>query len=132
MIFFGTFICHIHPRSSDYSQKYHSFFFLFLFENECFTLSSSSSSSIYNITIAINTLTHQPTMNNLFEALNGPKFRFLLFISHYLCRPTTSLLLSLYIHQKKYPRFWFYTFKIQTHDSWSLTTGSVSWWSYVW
>ena len=33
---------------------------------------------------------YQPTMNNQFEALNAPKFRFLLFISHYLCKQTTS------------------------------------------
>ena len=44
---------------------------------------------------------HQSTMNNQFEALNAPKFRFLLFTSHYLCTQTTSLSLSLYIHQKK-------------------------------
>ena len=45
-------------------------FFLSFFEND-FTLSSSTSPSIYNIVIAINTLT---TMINQFEALNAPKF----------------------------------------------------------
>ena len=45
---------------------------------------------------------HQLTMNNQFEALNALKFRFLLFISHYLCTQTTSLsFFSLYLSKKK-------------------------------
>ena len=51
------------------------------FENAYFTLSSSSSSNIHNIVIAINTPT---TMNNQFEALNAPKNRFTLFYSQFL------------------------------------------------
>ena len=42
-------------------------------------------------TILSLSLIHQPTMNNQFETLNAPKFRFLLFISYYLCTQTTSL-----------------------------------------
>lgn len=34
--FFETFICPIHPRSSNYSQKYNYFTIIF-FENACFT-----------------------------------------------------------------------------------------------
>ena len=59
---------------------------------------------------------HQPTMNNQFEALNAPKFQFLLFISHYLCTQTTSLSLSVYIHKK--PDFDSKLCKVQTHESW--------------
>ena len=70
---------------------------------------------------------HQPAMNNQFEAFNAPKFRFLLFISYYLCTQTTSLSLLLYIHRKKTQNFDSKHCKVQTHDSWALTSGSVSW-----
>ena len=53
----------------------------FLFENAFLTLSPSSSSSIHNIVIAINTPT---TMNNQFEALNVLKNWFTLFLSQFL------------------------------------------------
>ena len=79
-LFFGTLTCIFHPQSSDYSRKCHHFFFFF-FENAYFTLSPSSSSSIHNIVITINTPT---TMNNQFEALNAPKNRFTLFLSQFL------------------------------------------------
>ena len=72
-------------------------FLYFSFENEHFTLLSSSSSSIYNIVITMNTPT---TMNNQFEAINALKNRFSLLIYHLLCAKTTSLSLSLYIHPK--------------------------------
>jgi len=70
--FFEFFICPIHPKSSQYLRKCHYFFFSF--ENGFFTLSSSSSSSIYKIAIDINTPT---TMNNQFEALNATKIDFI-------------------------------------------------------
>ena len=54
--FFGTFIFPIHPEV----RIIHEIVIFFLiFENKCFTLSSSSSSSIYNIVIAINTPIHR-------------------------------------------------------------------------
>ena len=70
---------------------------------------------------------HQPTMNNQFEALKAPKFRFLLFISHYLCTQTTFLSLFSLYSSKENQDFGSKLCKVQTHDSWSLTTGSVSW-----
>ena len=70
---------------------------LFSFENECFTLSSSSFSSIYNITIAINTPT---TMNNQFEALNAPKNQISTSFHISYAQKPTSLSLYLYIHPK--------------------------------
>ena len=96
--FFRSFICLIHPRSSDYSRKCHYFFFLFLSKLSVL-LYHSHLHQVFTI-LSLPSI-HQPTINNQFEALNAPKFRFLLFISHYLCTQTTSLSLSLYIHHKK-------------------------------
>ena len=71
---------------------------LFSFENGIFTLSTSSSSSIYEIDIAINTPT---TMKNQFEALNALQIDLhFFFLNSYKLKPT-SLSLSLYIHPKK-------------------------------
>ena len=55
--------------------------FFFFWKLFFFTLSTSSSLSIYKIVIAINTPT---TMNNQFEVLNAPKNRFTLFYSQFL------------------------------------------------
>ena len=68
------------------------------FLNAYFTLSLSSSSSIHNIVIAINTPT---TMNNQFETLNAPKNRFTLFLSQLLWIKDNISLLSFYIYPKK-------------------------------
>ena len=71
--------------------------FFFLFKNGIFTLSTSSSSSIYKISITINTPT---TMNNQFEVLNAPQIDLnSLFLNSYELK-TTLLSLSLHIHQK--------------------------------
>ena len=77
--FLFEFFFPIHPKSSRNSRKWNYIFFVSFLENNSFTLSSSSSPSIYNIDIVVNILT---TLNNQFEALNAPKFWFLLFISH--------------------------------------------------
>ena len=82
---------------------------LFFSENEHFILPSSSFSSIYNIFIAINTLT---TMKNQFVTLNAPKNQFSLFLSHFLCTKTTFLSLSLIIHPKKLQDFDSKLFKV--------------------
>ena len=70
---------------------------LFFFENKAFSLPSSSSPSIYNFTIDINTST---TMNYQIESVNALKFRFFLILSHFLSTQTTYLTFSLKIHQK--------------------------------
>ena len=104
-------------------EKCHYFFY----ENEHFTLPFPSSSSIYNIIIAINTPT---TMNNQFEDLNAPKNQFSLFISNILFTKTISLSISLFIHPKKpqdfYSKFCKAHRAIQTPDSWPLTSGPFS------
>ena len=80
----------------------------FFSENETFTLSSSSSPSIYNIVIVINTTT---TMNNQFEAFNAPKIDLhSLFLICYELK-TTSLSLCLHIHSKN-SSFWFKFFMV--------------------
>ena len=84
--FFETLFCPIHPKSSSYSRKCHYFFF----ENNIFTLPSSSSPIIYNFTIGINTST---TMNYKIESVNALKFRFFLILSHFLSTQTTYLTL---------------------------------------
>ena len=117
-VFFGTLTCLFHPQSSDYSWKCHHFFF----ENAYFTLSPSSSSSIHNIVIAINTPT---TMNNQFETLNAPKNRFTLFLSQFLWTKNNISLLSLHIHPKKTQdfdsKFFMVHRAIEAYDSWSVT-----------
>ena len=70
----------------------------FLFKNGLFTLSTSSSSNIYKIAIAINTPT---SMNNQFEALNAPQIDLHFFFLNSYELKTTSLSLSLHIHPKK-------------------------------
>ena len=77
----GVFANMTQNLKSNYLRKCHHFFFSFFFENAYFTPLSSSSSSIHNIVIYINTPT---TMNNQFEALNAPKNRFTLFHSQFL------------------------------------------------
>ena len=72
--FFLNFDLPLSPPKFRLFTKMPSFFF---FENVYFTLSPSSSPSIHNIVIAINTPT---TMNNQFEVLNAPKNRFTLFL----------------------------------------------------
>ena len=80
-----------------------TFYFFIFFENEYFTLSSF----IFNNYLQYcNCHEYTTTLNNQFEALNAPKNRISLVLSHFLCTKTTSISLSLYIHQKK-PRFWF-------------------------
>ena len=97
-------------------------FFFFSFENGIFTLSTSSSSSIYKIVITINTPT---TMNNQFEALNAPQIDLhSLFLTCYELK-TTSLSLCLHIHPKN-SSFWFKFFfmvdrAIQAYYSWWVT-----------
>ena len=94
MIFLKISFALFTPKVRIIHEKCHLFF---LFENGFFTLSLSTSSSsiIYKIVIAINTPT---TMNNKFEALNASKIELHSFflISYEL--KTTSLLFSLYIH----------------------------------
>jgi len=78
-------------------ENFISFLFFFSFENVIFTLSTSSSSSIYKIAITINTPT---SMNNQFEALNAPQIDLhSLFLTCYELK-TTSLSLCLHIHPK--------------------------------
>ena len=96
LLLFGNQFFPIHPTSSYNSRKCHQFFFLF--ENDIFTLSPSSSSSNYKIAIVINTTT---TMNNQFEALNAPKIDLPFFFLHSYELNTTSLSLSLHIKLKK-------------------------------
>ena len=105
---------------------------IIFFENKIFTLSSSSSSSIYNIVIAINTPT---TLNNQFKALNAPKNRFRLLLSHFLwTKNNISFTFSLY-SSKKIQDFDSKILKvhrtIQAHDSCSLTSRLLWWWSIV-
>ncbi|KAG5378042.1 hypothetical protein IGI04_025884 [Brassica rapa subsp. trilocularis] len=69
----------------------------FFFKNGLFTLSTSSSSSIYKIVIAINTPT---TMNNQFEALNVPQIDLHFFFLNSYELKTTFLSLYLHIHPK--------------------------------
>ena len=65
----------------------------FSFRNDIFTLSTSSSSCIYKIVVAINTST---TMNNQFEALNVPQIDLhFFFLNSYQLKTT---FLSLYLH----------------------------------
>ena len=70
----------------------------FRFENRLFTLSTSSSSSIYKIVIDINTPT---TMNNQSEALNAPQIDLHSFFRNSYELKTTSLSLYFHIHPKK-------------------------------
>lgn len=96
--------------------------FFFLFENDIFTLSTSSSSNIYKISITINTST---TMNTQFEALNAPQIDLnSLFLNSYELK-TTPLSLSLYIHPKKIQNFDSKIFMvhraIEAYDSWWIT-----------
>ena len=93
-VFFETLFCPIHPRSSSYSRNVITFFF----ENNVFTLPSSSSPNIYNFAIDINTST---TMNYQIENVNALNFRFFLILSRFLSTQTTYLTLSLKIHFKK-------------------------------
>ena len=65
----------------------------FSFRNDIFTLSTSSSSCIYKIVVAINTST---TMNYQFEALNVPQIDLhFFFLNSYQLKTT---FLSLYLH----------------------------------
>lgn len=70
---------------------------LIFFRKWLITLSTSSSSSIYKIAIAINTPT---TMNNQFEILNAHKINLHLFFLITYELKTIYLSLSLYIHKK--------------------------------
>ena len=70
---------------------------LVFFENGIFTLSTSSSSSIYKIAIAINTPTTMTTNLKLY----APKIDLHSFFFNYYELKTTSLSLSLHIHPKK-------------------------------
>ena len=73
-MFFEILFFSIHPRSLISSRNaIIIIIIIFLFENEYFTLSSSSSPSIYNIVISINTPT---TMNNQFDLLMHQNFDF--------------------------------------------------------
>ena len=67
-------------------------------KNDVFTLSTSSSSSIYKIVIDINTPT---TMNNQSEALNAPQIDLHSFFRNSYELKTTSLSLYFHIHPKK-------------------------------
>ena len=101
-------------------------FFNFFFRNEHFTVQSSYSLSIYNITIDINTLT---TMNNQFKTLNSPKIDFhSSYLISYALKQHLFHFLSLFIQKTK--DFDFKLFKvhraIQPQESWSLTSGSFS------
>ena len=103
-------------------QIIHENVITFLFKNAYFTLWPSSSLSIHNITIVINTPT---TMNNQFEALNAPKNRFTLFLSQFLWTKNNISLLSLHIHPKKTQDFDSKNFMvhraIKAFDSWWVT-----------
>ena len=70
----------------------------FLFENDIFTLSPSSSLNNYKIVIVINTPT---PINNQFEALNAPKIDLPFFFLHSYELNTTSFSLFLHIKLKK-------------------------------
>ena len=78
-----------------------NFYFILFFKNDIFTLSTSTTSSIYKIVIVFNTPT---TMNNQFEALNLPQIDLHFFFLNSYELKTTSLSLSLHIHPKN-PRF---------------------------
>ena len=104
-LWLASFISKVH---SIHENAITVFFFFYFLENAYFTLSPSSSSSIHNITIAINTPT---TMNNQFEAL--PKNRFTFFLFQFLWTKNNISLLSLHIHPKKKPKililnFWWF------------------------
>ena len=97
--FFRSFICLIHPEVRIIHENTITFSFLFYLSKLSVLLYHSHLHQVF--TILSLTSIHQPTINNQFEALNAPKFQFLLVISYYLCTQTTSLSLSLYIHKKK-------------------------------
>ena len=91
----------------------------FSFRNDIFTLSTSSSSCIYKIVIAINTST---TINNQFEALNAPQIDLHFFFLNSYQLKTTFLSLSLHIHPKKSQdfdsKFFMVHRAIEACDSW--------------
>ena len=89
--FLKTFICYIHPEVRIIHENA-----IIIFLKLSVLLYHPHLLQVFTIRTLLSI--HQPTMNNQFEVLNAPKFRFLLYISHYLCTQTTPLSLCLYIH----------------------------------
>ena len=133
MIFFEIFICPIHPKSLNYSQKCHYFLLFLFFSKMSISLHHlSSSTSIYNIAIAMNTQPHWTTNLKLLMHLKIDFYSS--YLISYALKQHLFHFLSIFI--KKTQDFDSKFFKIhraiQAHDSWSLTSGSLWWWSFVW
>ena len=101
--FFETFICSIHPKSSDYLRKYHYFYF-FIFSKISFLLSHLYLLRVF-IILQLSSI-HQPTWTTNLKLLMHLKIDFDSFYLISYDLKTTSISLSLCIHGKN-PRFWF-------------------------
>ena len=97
--FFETFICHIHPKSSDYLRKCDYYFF---FENK-FLLSHPHFLQVFTI-LTLPSI-HQPPWTTNLKLLMHQKIDLHSFFLNYYELKTTSLcFLSIFI-QKKNSRF---------------------------
>ena len=105
--FSKTFICHIHPKSSNYIRKYHYFFSFFFLKMSVLLIHPHLPHLFYNIAIVIKTPT---TMNNKFQALNAPKINIYIFISSFFTHTLFSFqfisyFIQILIHDKTFEDF---------------------------